>query len=142
LGDGGADELFGSAGDDLLVGDADTVPIGYQGADTLYGGDGADTLYGYGKNDSLFGGAGNDVLAGGLGQDVLDGGDYLNGPSAREALRYDWNVIHAGSMIQFDQFAGPADLAGDDAAVLNESASTPSFKRPRTSHDCIWRKTA
>lgn len=69
------EELWGSAFDDDLRGDAN--------ANTLVGEDGNDYLTGHGGDDVLRGLAGNDILRGGDGADILDGGtgrdraDYL-----------------------------------------------------------------
>ncbi|PZR95048.1 MAG: hypothetical protein DI537_06055 [Stutzerimonas stutzeri] len=88
-----ADEIVGTAGDDVLVGTAeaelisglagddelrglggDDVLAGGEGDDALDGGEGDDVLKGGAGDDELSGGAGNDLLIGGEGDDVLDGG--------------------------------------------------------------------
>lgn len=60
------------------------------GADSvLVGGDGNDKLYGYAGNDTLDGGAGNDVLYGGEGSDTLyggDGNDQLSGGEGADRM--------------------------------------------------------
>jgi len=73
----------GSAGDDVLVGNAqgldtsldgsggDDVLWGGTGNDTMVGGTGQDVLRGQGGDDLLTGGAGNDQLVGGSGADVF-----------------------------------------------------------------------
>ncbi|HEY0907230.1 MAG TPA: type I secretion C-terminal target domain-containing protein, partial [Methylophilus sp.] len=65
-GNGGADTLTGTAGDDQLY--------GYGGNDVLNGGAGNDILRGGDGNDTLNGGAGTDILIGGAGNDTLTGG--------------------------------------------------------------------
>jgi Ca2+-binding RTX toxin-like protein len=65
-------EVFGLAGDDLLVGG--------DGPDRLLGGDGQDTLRGGAGNDQLWGGAGDDRLEGGEGDDEL----FVEGPGMQE----------------------------------------------------------
>lgn len=62
----GADKLYGSFEDDVL--------IGYGGNDVMYGNGGNDELYGYAGNDTIFGGGGDDLLSGGGGNDKLNGG--------------------------------------------------------------------
>jgi len=62
----GIENLTGSAGTDLLVGNAD--------ANVLSGLDGTDDLVGYAGDDVLLGGAGRDFLGGYEGHDTLDGG--------------------------------------------------------------------
>jgi Ca2+-binding RTX toxin-like protein len=75
-GDANADELTGSAGDNLLAGGGNS--------DVLNGDDGNDLLYGDGGytgnnvnplNSIAQQGSGDDVLTGGHGNDLLDGGD-------------------------------------------------------------------
>jgi serralysin len=82
---GGADRVTGRAGNDIINGEAgnDTL-FGHEGDDTIdggsgrdvvRGGDGADTINGGSGRDNLRGDAGNDVLRGASGNDTLQGGD-------------------------------------------------------------------
>ncbi len=64
-------QLSGTAGDDLMAGQAGTH------ADNLFGGAGDDVLVGYAGDDILSGGEGDDILEGGLGADLLDGGSHV-----------------------------------------------------------------
>ena len=64
---GGNDEAYGEGGNDLIYGD--------DGEDELYGGSGNDEIHGGEDNDTLFGDAGNDKLFGGDGEDYLYGGE-------------------------------------------------------------------
>lgn len=80
---GGAIEVQGFEGEDVLVGDG--------GADTLGGGAGNDTLNGAGGNDRLEGGAGVDRLEGREGDDLLLGGadaDILLGGEGYDTVSY------------------------------------------------------
>jgi trimeric autotransporter adhesin len=111
IGGGGADYLEGGAGNDYLWGDQPqdftngstgvafpSIPLEFQGDDTLDGGDGNDVLAGGGGNDYLIGGAGDDYLSGdagndwlidGLGDDTLYGGagsDYLSSEAGDDYL--------------------------------------------------------
>lgn len=61
------DEIYGYAGNDLLLGGG--------GNDRLFGGKGDDGLDGGEGDDELMGGAGDDVLDGGEGSDILNGGE-------------------------------------------------------------------
>jgi Ca2+-binding RTX toxin-like protein len=91
---GGADSLYGGAGDDSITdfagsnfirGDAGNDRLqggrdfddinGNMGDDTLSGGRGDDWVVGGKDNDSQSGDAGGDVVWGNLGNDTLDGGD-------------------------------------------------------------------
>ena len=84
------DPIFGTTGDDTLVG-------------SIYG----DRIYGLGGNDSLFGGASNDTLSGGLASNTLTGGAgndtfMLSGGSdtvADMVLGQDRIVVKAGNAI-------------------------------------------
>ena len=75
-GDALANSLHGGAGDDVLDGGAgDDWLDDSDGRNTLRGGDGADTLISFGSGSRLEGGAGNDHLSVGNGADTLLGGD-------------------------------------------------------------------
>jgi Ca2+-binding RTX toxin-like protein len=69
-------DLYGEAGDDVLVGSARRDALdGGDGNDQISGGDGDDGIAGGPGNDHLDGAAGNDGLSGGPGNDVITGGD-------------------------------------------------------------------
>jgi Ca2+-binding RTX toxin-like protein len=108
-GNGGANTIVGTSGNDLIDGKA--------GKDTLSGGGGNDILEGGSGTDQLRGGVGNDFLVGGAGADVfvfreanwgtdviLDWGDGADRLDLRQ------------TGLQFDdlQFVG-ADVDGDGA---------------------------
>ncbi|NUB46529.1 M10 family metallopeptidase C-terminal domain-containing protein [Fertoebacter nigrum] len=107
-GTGGADQLWGDAGDNGLY--------GREGADRLYGRAGNDYLNGGAHSDRLDGGPGNDTLRGGLHADtfVFNGGrdvieDMLYVQSDRIAIdkALTGGVIRTGA-----QLAGYADVVG------------------------------
>lgn len=78
---GGDDVVKGAAGDDLILGGA--------GRDRLFGNDGDDTIDGGSEADRLFGEAGNDALSGGSEEDALFGGegdDTIDGGSEQDRL--------------------------------------------------------
>src|SRR5690606_37110246 len=80
-GNGGNDTLNGNGGADMLAGGA--------GNDTVNGGAGDDLLDGDAGNDGLLGGDGNDTLNGGTGTDTLTGGlgaDIMNGGADSDTL--------------------------------------------------------
>ncbi len=66
LGVANIDQVFGSLGDDLMIGSS--------GNNLLQGGDGHDVLAGLSGNDTLNGGNGRDVMIGGNGFDQLTAG--------------------------------------------------------------------
>ncbi|MEH2326967.1 MAG: calcium-binding protein [Nostoc sp.] len=71
-----ADNLFGTSGNDTIVGWASGGNANStSGNDTLNGADGNDSLAGGTAKDSLSGGNGNDTLDGGIGNDILIGGN-------------------------------------------------------------------
>ncbi|WP_310739930.1 calcium-binding protein [Inhella proteolytica] len=84
VGDADSDTLYGGDGQDSLWGDGEDARAELQGRDYLDGGAGDDYLQGRGLEDTLLGGAGNDVLIGDSpveelvlslhGNDSLDGG--------------------------------------------------------------------
>lgn len=71
FGGGNGDRCYGNDGDDRLISDLDFLP---GGADSLYGGAGNDVCEAGTGNDLLYGGAGNDLMFGGLGNDLINGG--------------------------------------------------------------------
>jgi Ca2+-binding RTX toxin-like protein len=106
----GIENVYGSAGPDLIVGD---------GADNwLEGGAGNDGIYGGAGNDTLFGGAGADYLNGQSGSDTIS---YLGSPNVVQVDL--WNHVgHAGdaegdTFIDIENVVGSAGadlLIGDD----------------------------
>jgi Ca2+-binding RTX toxin-like protein len=91
-GDGGRDDLLGSAFGEILRGlGGNDYLEGNGGADTLFSEEGADVLKGEGGDDELDGQSGNDRLRGGIGGDDLDGGvgedDCDGGPGADTVTR-------------------------------------------------------
>ena len=77
------ENIIGSKGDDVLVGneEANIITAG-EGDDVIHGGDGDDTLSGEAGDDTVYGGDGDDVLSGGAGDDALDG--YIQGGSSAD----------------------------------------------------------
>ncbi len=88
----GIEDVYGTAYDDVLVGDARNNQLGgSDGNDTISGGAGDDLLYGGAGNDSVAGGDGDDTLDGGDGNDTLDGGAgfdtvTFNGPETNYVI--------------------------------------------------------
>ena len=71
----GIENLYGSAFNDTLIGDAGANMLGGgDGNDSLTGGKGDDTLNGGAGNDTVLGGDGDDYIFGGPGNDTIDGG--------------------------------------------------------------------
>ncbi|MFL5781730.1 MAG: choice-of-anchor Q domain-containing protein [Thermoleophilaceae bacterium] len=73
---------FGTAGDDLLVGD--------RGHNQIYGRAGNDHIYGRFQSDCLYGGRGADFIRGGEGTDLLvgfTGADHLSGGDQEDVVR-------------------------------------------------------
>jgi Ca2+-binding RTX toxin-like protein len=89
-GDALANALDGGTGNDTLLGRAGSDNLsGGAGFDRLEGGAGDDTLRGAENADTLLGGDGNDLLGGGKGVDSLDGGagdDTLSGAAGADIL--------------------------------------------------------
>ena len=84
----GNDKITGSATDDVIFGDGESVDGG-NGNDTLIGAAGNDSLYGGYGNDSIDGGTGDDYIYGASGSDKLIGGpgnDTLVGYGLKDVL--------------------------------------------------------
>jgi len=89
--------ITGSAGADVLKGDAKSTISGGAGNDNITGGSGADTLNGDAGNDTITTGAGADTVNGGAGNDIIvvagnltsadkiDGGEGLDSLSITNA---------------------------------------------------------
>jgi uncharacterized delta-60 repeat protein len=107
-------EMYGNAGDDLLIVDDFDHPVpalldGGDGDDCLISGNGNDKLIGRAGGDQLYGNGGDDTLDGGAGADRMEGGD---GADTVDYSRRG-NAVHV-------------DLEGDD----DDGAS---FE-----HDTVW----
>ena len=89
LGEGGADQIDGGQGDDVLMQapfqkewctdirtetGSSTAILGFD-ADVVSGGDGNDLIGGNAGDNKLFGDAGSDTIAAGSGEDVISAGD-------------------------------------------------------------------
>lgn len=74
LGDDGYDEIYGSVSADTIYGD-DPNDSGNAGNDYISGNRGNDYLHGTALNDVVHGGIGNDTILGGIGDDDLYGED-------------------------------------------------------------------
>jgi len=91
----GVEDVWGSVGADLLIGDEKANRlIGDYGRDIIRGGPGPDHLIGDDRGqpgaDRLYGGPGDDVLEGKMGDDVLNGGrgrDRLHGGRGDDFLQ-------------------------------------------------------
>jgi trimeric autotransporter adhesin len=98
---GGNDVLYGDEGDDIILGDHESIAAANGGDDVIFGGAGKDHIGGNGGNDRIDGGEGddeiggnegNDTLTGGAGNDSIvghDGNDILDGGLGNDALRGD-----------------------------------------------------
>ena len=108
-------KLMGMGGDDVLRGDASTIPTLY-----LYGGDGDDSIVGSdGGSDIIGGDAGNDILYGAGGDDLMDGGpgsDDLQGSDGIDTVDYRARtapvVVTIGDDLGNDGQAGEQDNVG------------------------------
>lgn len=79
---GGADTLYGGAGNDSIYGGlGDDFIDGGADNDTLNGESGADTVLGGGGNDTIYAGAG-DIIDGGAGDDVIEVSTWNGAPAS------------------------------------------------------------
>ncbi len=119
--DGAGAEVWGSTGDDTMIGgDARDVLNGEGNADSLEGGGGNDLLVGGTEADELDGGDGDDVLRPGAGRDFADGGagthdmlDYFGSAAVVVNLA---SGDASGGDAQGDVFLNFEWLAGGNAA--------------------------
>jgi len=116
----GIENLFGSRGNDVLLGDGhDNIIAGTEGSDVLQGRGGADRLVGDVGNDQVDGGDGNDVLLGDAGDDVLAGGAGANDEISfrRSATGVDADLERGSASGEgFDRIAGVETISGSDFA--------------------------
>jgi len=162
---GGADNVFGGDGNDLMKGGAGNDRlVGGRGSDTLLGGAGDDKLKGEGGDDKLKGHGGKDMLDGGGGKDILLGGggadvlkgrggdDVINGQAGDDVMKgqagNDRFVFTKGSgddlILDFGG-ADVVDLSGHNAvsnfselkAVASERAGGVFFE---LGHDTLFLK--
>jgi len=138
-----AANLFGGAGNDMLIGGS--------GADLLFGQAGNDNLQGRGGNDLLFGGDDNDTLTGGDADDQVfgesgddrmiwnpgDDTDLNEGGAGTDTVEVnggngaeDFTVTANGTRVRFDRI-NPApfsiDIGTSENFVLNANAGDDNF---------------
>jgi len=138
-----AAQLFGGAGNDVLIGGS--------GGDLLFGQAGNDTLLGKGGVDLLFGGAGNDTLTGGDGDDQVfgeagddrmiwnpgDDTDLFEGGSGNDTAEVNggngsevFTATANGTRVRFDRI-DPApfslDMGTTENLVLNMNGGDDTF---------------
>ena len=124
VGDQGGNEITGGLGDDRLEGGG--------GTDFLAGGDGDDLLFGNGDNDLLVGNDGDDDLFAGYGNNFLDGGNGSDTANYSDTLGgIDVNLL-SGSALQRmnpterDQLTSIENVVGsqgDDFIVGDQGAN-------------------
>jgi glycerophosphoryl diester phosphodiesterase len=89
-GGGGADNIFTSSGSDIVdAGDGNDRVFANSGNATVNGGEGNDSLFGGTGNTVLNGDNGNDTIVGGAGNEVINGGagnDTLTGNAGNDVL--------------------------------------------------------
>jgi len=135
---GTTNTITGSAGDDIIIGDAnDTTNIdggagddtitGGTDAETISGGDDDDTIVGGGGADTLAGGAGDDTITGGAGNDTITGGDgddditTSSGDDNVDGGAGDDTITIAGNLAYEDTIAGGE---GTDTLVISAAVTS------------------
>jgi Ca2+-binding RTX toxin-like protein len=111
----GSEILYGTPGNDTLIGtEKDSTIYGREGDDLIDGGNGDDKLYGEAGDDTLIGGAGSDTLYGGAGDDDLDGGpgrDWLYGGEGN-------NIYRVTPGMGLDTAYGASLIVAEDTVVF------------------------
>lgn len=124
----GGNNLFGSAGNDVMEGGSGKDELtGLAGDDVLKGGNGKDVLVGGFGNDTLIGGRGADLFVLGAGQGTDTVQDFGHGPDRiglLGGLSYNDLVIGVSGDDATISFGGEmlAILMGVDAGSLSQSA--------------------
>lgn len=142
---GGADQITGGLGDDILYGDAgdqddSTPPFGngildgaIGGKDKIFGGDGNDSIQGDGQQmingavggaDQLFGDAGNDFIFGDAYEGLTEsrgGADKINGGDGNDFLFGDFARDDGSTLGGKDLLVGGA---GNDLFFLGKGRDT------------------
>lgn len=108
----GDDDLWGTTGDDVIVGGLGNDTIrGISGNDILTGGSGNNTVYGGTGNSTIVGGDGTNYLYGGEGNSTLVGGggtNYIEGASGSST--YVFELGNGSDTINPDRFTSGADV--------------------------------
>ncbi|HEX8544792.1 MAG TPA: DUF4214 domain-containing protein [Pseudomonas sp.] len=94
------------------------------GHDTVYGSAGNDLIVGYGGDDSLFGNAGNDRIVSGIGNDFIDGGSgidtvtYTTGKSSVQVSANGTGFVVVNNQGEMDTLVNVERLAFSDGTTL------------------------
>ncbi len=101
----GNDIIYGNGGDDLISSGS--------GDDTVYGGDGNDVISSGSGSDTVYGGSGDNVISSGYGNDTIysgDGNNLILGGSGNDLIFVGSgnNVIDGGSGLDTASFTGDA----------------------------------
>ncbi|MEJ6398604.1 VCBS domain-containing protein [Yoonia sp. 208BN28-4] len=124
------ENIIGSNGDDVLLGDAQSNRFeGGTGNDRLSGRGGDDSIFGGDGDDSIWGGGGADVLSGGDGADWFDGGagsdlDILIGGAGADTFHFDMGE-GVDTILDFE--AGIDTLELDNFGYLTTSADVAAY---------------
>lgn len=129
--------MFGSEGDDLLIGNSGNNRLGgLKGNDALHGEAGADELFGFYGDDQLYGGDGDDWLLGYHGTDGLNGGagndtfafwETLDSvPDAHDTIADFQSAIGPSDVIDLSVIDANRSLEGDQAFVWSEEPAAHS----------------
>jgi Ca2+-binding RTX toxin-like protein len=135
--------IFGGAGNDLLIGGAGSdLLFGQGGDDTLFGMGGPDMLFGGTENDTLIGGAGDDQVFGESGHDRFvwnpgDGADLNEGGAGSDTIEVNggvgsetFTVTANGTRVRLDRL-NPApftiDIGTSENLVLNANGGDDFF---------------
>lgn len=127
VGGAGNENLIGLPGDDVIHGGGGNDDLeGRSGADLLDGQDGDDKVYGSDGNDKILGGEGNDMVEGGADDDDIEGGGGIDS-FAGDTLKYQAEVAGNDTIRAADGAAEPVSCgAGTDTAFVDSTDSVSS----------------
>ena len=127
-----ANKLFGTEGDDTLVGFGEAV--GYHQDETFHAGSGSDQVNAGNGNDILFGEAGNDTLYGENGNDILNGGtgsDHMDGGCGSDTY-----VFNLGDGVD-TVFDYEYDMTPQDRILFGEGISSEDVRMERQGNNLV-----
>ena len=122
---GGNDTIYGNDGDDLISsGSGDDTVYGGDGDNVISSGYGNDTVYSGDGNNLILAGTGNDLIFVGSGNNLIDGGSGLDTVGfAGDAQDYSFSFLH-GTVVATNLASGSVDVL---ASVENLTFDNANF---------------
>jgi Ca2+-binding RTX toxin-like protein len=122
----GFSEVYGSPGDDTLIGSDSNLPGPHGWSEYLAGNGGDDTIVGGGGPDLLNGGDGGDTIEGGPGEDQIQGGAGADRIEVRDGT---FDTVSCGGDLD-SVTADAIDAVEADCEAVDRGAATDSQSSP------------